>query len=74
MILQKTYQSPSKEHHAMTANHSIDPAQFLSENLERVFEPMGECSQSAWSVQSRIFLYLRHTGHRTARRLCSSRS
>ena len=35
MILQKTYQSPSKEHHAMTANHSIDPAQFLSEHLER---------------------------------------
>jgi len=26
VIQQKTYQSPSKEHHAMTANHSIDPA------------------------------------------------
>ena len=35
MILQKTYQSPSREHHAMTARHSIDPAQFLSEHLER---------------------------------------
>jgi putative transposase len=35
VILQKTYQSPSKEHHAMTANHSNDPAQFLSAHLER---------------------------------------
>jgi len=24
VILQKTYQSPSKEHHAMTANHKSD--------------------------------------------------
>jgi hypothetical protein len=34
VILEKTYQSPSKKHHAMTANHGIDPAQFLSEHLE----------------------------------------
>jgi len=35
VILQKTAQSRRRSHHAMTANHSIDAAQFLSEHLER---------------------------------------